>query len=123
MGKGKKKLALCTTEKIELDLTSCWMDNEADTRHGCKKPSIKTVAITKSTDMKITNRIGDFFRNYNIIAYGFNNGSLNIDVVFLLNGYTCLCRNDTITDKAANITISLISEQKPKGADAGAGRS
>lgn len=114
MGKEKKILALCATEKIELDLSSCWINGETDAGHGYRKPPIKTVAITKSTDIKIKNRIGNFFRRYNIIAYGFNNDSLNIDVVFLLNGYACLCRTDSHTKNADNITISLVSNQEPK---------
>lgn len=114
MGKKKKRLAYCTTENLELDLTSCWIDNETDTRLEYRKSSIKTIALSKSSDVKIKNRIGDFFKRYNIIAYGFTNKSLNIDVVFLLNGYACLCRNDLITNNAKNISISLVSKNKPK---------
>lgn len=113
MGKGKKRLALCTAEKIELDLSSCWIG--ADSIKENPKTSIKTVALTKSPDVKIKNRIGGFFRNYNIIAYGFSDGSLNIDVVFLLNGYSCLCKADIIANNAKNITITLVSKKKPKG--------
>lgn len=114
MGKKKKRLAYCTTENLELDLTSCWIDNETDTRHEYRKPSIKTIALSKSSDVKIKNRIGDFFKRYNIIAYGFTNKSLNIDVVFLLNGYACLCRTDIITNTAKDITMSLVSKNKPR---------
>lgn len=114
MGKEKKRLAYCTTENLELDLTSCWIDNETDTRLEYRKSSIKTIALSKSSDVKIKNRIGDFLRKYNIIAYGFTDKSLNIDVIFLLNGYSCLCRNDLITNNAKNITISLVSKNKPK---------
>lgn len=112
MGKKSKKLAFCATEKIELDLTSCW--TEADSIQEYSKPIVKTIALSKTPDIKIRNRIGDLFREYNIIAYGFTNKSLNIDVVFLLNGYACLCRNDLITNNAKNITISLVSKNKPK---------
>lgn len=112
MGKKNKMLALCTTEKIELDLTSCWLEADSVREHAQK--TVKTLAITKSPDVKIKNRIGDFFRGYNIIAYGFCNDSLNIDVVFLLNGYACLCKSDIITNNAKNITISLVSDQKPR---------
>lgn len=92
MGKGKKMLAFCATEKIELDLTSCWA--EADSIQECSKPTVKTIALTKTSDLKIKNNIGNLFKEFNIIAYGFNNASLNIDVVFLLNGYACLCKTD-----------------------------
>lgn len=112
MGKGKKRLALCATEKIELDLTSCWLEADSVREHA--KKTVKTLAITKSPDVKIKNRIGDFFNKYNIIAYGFTSKSLNIDVVFLLNGYACLCRTDIITNNAKNITISLVSKNRPK---------
>lgn len=114
MGKRKKMLAFCTTENLELDLASCWLDNKTDTMHEYRKPSIKTIALSKSSDVKIKNRIGDFFRKYNIIAYGFTDKSLNIDVVFLLNGYACLCRTDIITNNAKCITMSLVSKNRPK---------
>ena len=112
MGKKNKKLAFCATEKIELDLTSCWAG--ADSIQEYSKPTVKTIALSKTPDIKVRNRIGDLFREYNIIAYGFTNKSLNIDVVFLLNGYACLCRNDLITNNAKNISISLVSKNKPK---------
>lgn len=112
MGKKSKKLAFCATEKIELDLTSCWA--EADSIQEFSKPTIKTIALSKTPDLKIKNKIGDLFRGYNIIAYGFTDKSLNIDIVFLLNGYSCLCRSDLITNTAKNITISLVSKNKPK---------
>lgn len=114
MGKRNRKLSYCTTEKLELDLSSCWIDEGTGAGHKCSKPSIKTVAITKSNDIKIKNRIGGFFKGHNIIAYGFNKDSLNIDVVFLLNGYACLYRAGSHTGNAANTTISLVSDQKPK---------
>ena len=114
MGKRNRKLSYCTTEKLELDLSSCWIDGETGAGHKCSKPSIKTVAITKSNDIKIKNRIGDFFNKYNIIAYGFTNKSLNIDVVFLLNGYACLCKSSLITNNAKDITMSLVSKNRPK---------
>jgi hypothetical protein len=112
MGKKSKKLAFCATEKIELDLTSCWA--EADSIQEYSKPTVKTIALSKTPDIKIKNRIGDFFKEYNLIAYGFNNESLNIDVVFLLNGYACLCKTDIITNNAKNITICLVSKNMPK---------
>ncbi len=112
MGKRKKMLAFCATEKIELDLTSCWAG--ADSIQECSKPTVKTIALSKTPDLKIKNNIGNLFKEYNIIAYGFTNKSLNIDVVFLLNGYACLCRNDLITNNAKNISISLVSKNKPK---------
>lgn len=112
MGKKSKKLAFCATEKIELDLTSCWA--EADSIQEFSKPTVKTIALSKTSDLKIKNRIGDLFREYNIIAYGFTDKSLNIDAVFLLNGYACLCRTDIITNNAKNITICLVSKNKPK---------
>lgn len=112
MGKKSKKLAFCATEKIELDLTSCW--TEEDSIQEFSKPTVKTIALSKTPDLKIKNRIGDLFRKYNIIAYGFTDKSLNIDVVFLLNGYVCLCRTDIITNNANNITICLVSKNKPK---------
>lgn len=107
-----KKSAYCYAEKLELDLASCWI--EADSTQKSPKPAIKTISITKTPDIKVKNRIGNFFRKYNIIAYGFSNDSLNIDAVFLLNGYACLCRAETITNNTKNITISLVSNQKPK---------
>lgn len=111
MGKRKKILALCATEKIELDLSSCWAEKDS-IRENAQK-AVKTIAISKSSDIKIKNRIGDFFSKYNIIAYGFTHKSLNIDVVFLLNGYACLSRADTIKNNAKDITISLVSKNKP----------
>lgn len=115
MGKGNRKLSCCTTENIGLDLSSCWMDGETGTGHGCRRPPIKTVAVIKPIDIEIRNRIGGFFRGYNIISYGFTDASLNIDVVFLLNGYACLCRDGIATAKPGNTTVSLISGKKPKG--------
>ena len=85
MGKGNRKLSCCTTENIGLDLSSCWMDGETGTRHECRRAPIKTVAVIKPIDIEIRNRLGGFFRGYNIISYGFTDASLNIDVVFLLN--------------------------------------
>ena len=112
MGKRKKILALCATEKIELDLSSCRVEEDS-IRENAQK-TVETIAITKSPDIKIKNRIGDFFRKYNIIAYGFSDESLNIDVVFLLNGYSCLCKADIIANNTKNITITLVSKKKPK---------
>ena len=114
MGKESKKLAFCATEKIELDLTSCWAEADSIQVQEYSKPTVKTIALSKTPDLKIKNRIGDFFKEYNLIAYGFNSESLNIDVVFLLNGYACLCRTDIITNNAKNITICLVSKNKPK---------
>ena len=113
MGKRKKILALCATENIELDLSSCWAEEDSIQVQEYSKPTVKTIALSKSPDMKIKNKIGDFFRKYNIIAYGFTDKSLNIDIVFLLNGYSCLCRSDLITNNAKDITISLVSKNKP----------
>lgn len=112
MEKGNKRLAYCSSESLELDLSSCW--TEADSTQKSPKPAIKAISITKSPDIKVRNRIGNFFREYNIMAYGFNNDSLNIDVVFLLNGYACLCRAETIINNAKDITISLVSNQTPR---------
>lgn len=112
MGKKNKKLAFCATEKIELDLTSCWAG--ADSIQEYSKPTVKTIALSKTPDIKVRNRIGDLFREYNIIAYGFTNKSLNIDVVFLLNGYACLCKSSLITNNAKDITMSLVSKNRPK---------
>lgn len=112
MGKRKKMLALCTTEKIELDLSNCWI--EADSIRENAQKTVKTIAITKSPDIKIKNRIGDFFNKYNIIAYGFTNKSLNLDVVFLLNGYACLSRTGILKNNAKSITMSLISKNTPR---------
>jgi len=49
MEKENKKLALCATEKIELDLTSCWI--EADSPKENAQKTVKTIAITKSNDI------------------------------------------------------------------------
>lgn len=114
MGKKSKKLAFCATEKIELDLTSCWSEADSIQVQEYSKPTVKTIALSKTPDLKIKNRIGDFFKRYNIIAYGFTNKFLNIDVVFLLNGYACLCRTDIITNTAKDITMSLVSKNKPR---------
>lgn len=114
MGKRKKILALCATENIELDLSSCWAEEDSIQVQEYSKPTVKTIALSKSPDVKIKNKIGDFFRKYNIIVYGFTDKSLNIDIVFLLNGYSCLCRSNLITNNVKNITISLVSKNKPK---------
>lgn len=112
MEKENKELAHCSSEKLEIDLSSYWAEREIGKE--CRKPPIKTISVTKSPDVKIKNRIGDFFKRYNIIAYGFTDGSLNIDVIFLLNGYACLCRAESIKNNTKDITISLVSEQRPK---------
>ena len=70
------------------------MDGETGTGHGCRRPPIKTVAVIKPIDIEIRNRI---------------------DVVFLLNGYACLCRDGIATAKPGNTTVSLVSGKKPKG--------
>lgn len=45
------------------------MDGETGTGHGCRRPPIKTVAVIKPIDIEIRNRIGGFFRGYNIISF------------------------------------------------------
>ena len=114
MGKGNGRCACCTTENIGLDLPSCWMG--ANPAKGYAHRAVKTIAFRKPTGLEIRNRVGGFLKKYNLIVYGPNNGDLNIDVVFLLNGYACLCRADTssTTGNARDITISLVSRDMPR---------
>ena len=50
MGKESKKLAFCATEKIELDLTSCWAEADSIQVQEYSKPTVKTIALSKTPD-------------------------------------------------------------------------
>ena len=114
MGKGNRRCACCSTENIGLDLSSCWIGTNPAKENAHR--TVKTIAFRKPTGLEIKNRVGGFLKKYNLIVYGSNNETLNIDVVFLLNGYACLCRTDTssTTGNARNITISLVSRDRPR---------
>ena len=79
---------------------------------------IDLLIIKKTSDIKIKNEIGAFFREYNVMEYKAPGDSLNVDVMYKVLGYAALYKSygekvDSV--KAEDITVSLVREGRPEG--------
>ena len=79
---------------------------------------IDLLIIKKTSDIKIKNEIGAFFREYNVMEYKAPGDSLNVDVMYKVLGYAALYKSygETVDAvKAEDITVSLVREGRPEG--------
>lgn len=79
---------------------------------------IDLLIIKKTSDIKIKNEIGAFFREYNVMEYKAPGDSLNVDVMYKVLGYAALYKSygekvDSV--KAEDITVSIVREGRPDG--------
>lgn len=79
---------------------------------------IDMLIIKKDRETKITNEIGHFFREHNIVEFKSPKAALNIDVVYKVVGYAALYKaygESVDCIKASDITITVIRWAKPVG--------
>lgn len=107
--------AYCAVQRMNINLKSCQKGED----NGCSrtKPT-DIISIRKSPDVKITNKIGDFFRGLNFIAYEFTDATLSTNTLSGLVGYIYLFEGKFLEREddggAENVTISLAVDKKPE---------
>ena len=99
-------------------------DNKNDLEYSeevvLNKEAIKMdmLVIKKKPGVKLSNPLGEHFRQHNIIEFKSANDELNIDTLFKVTGYACLYKAYGQTVNAipfSDITITLIKKRVPKG--------
>ena len=99
-------------------------DNKNDLEYSeevlLNKEAIKMdmLVIKKKVGIKLSNPLGEHFRQYNIIEFKSANDELNIDILFKIAGYACLYKAYGQTVDAipfSDITITLIKKRLPRG--------
>lgn len=109
--------AYCSVQRMSLKLNSCL--NGTENEDGCSriKPT-DIITLRKSPDVRIENKIGEFFRGLNFIAYKFTNDTLNKNVLSELLGYIFMFETDFLVREhdggPANVTITLVVDEKPE---------
>ncbi len=83
-----------------------------------KPLEIDLLVIKKQASVSLSNEIGSFFRNHNIMEYKSPEDHLDIDTFYKSMAYASLYKSygKTLDEiKADDITVTLIREQKPEG--------
>ena len=86
---------------------------------GCsRKMPINIITIRKSPDVKIENKIGDYFRGLNFIAYPVTKDNLNQKFLSGILGHIYYFETDFLVRKPdggiKNVTISLVVDGRPE---------
>lgn len=108
--------AYCSVQRMDIKLNSCLTGTENE--DGCSriKPT-DIITLRKSPDVRIENKIGEFFRGLNFIAYKFTNSTLNKNVLSELLGYIFMFEADFLVREhdggPDNVTITLVVDEKP----------
>lgn len=109
--------AYCSVQRMDIKLNSCLTGTENE--DGCSriKPT-DIITLRKSPDVRIENKIGEFFRGLNFIAYEFTDGTLNKNVLSELLGYIFMFEADFLVREhdggPGNVTITLVVDEKPE---------
>ena len=106
--------AYCAVQKMSIMLNKCGkgMGTECS-----RKMPINIITIRKSPDVKIENRIGEFFRGLNFIVYPFTKDILNYRILSGILGHIYYFETDFLERKpdggTENITITLVVDGRP----------
>ena len=107
--------AYCAVQRMSIMLKNC--GKEMGT--GCsRKMPINIITIRKSPDVKIENKIGDYFRGLNFIAYPVTKDNLNQKFLSGILGHIYYFETDFLVRKPdggiKNVTISLVVDGRPE---------
>ena len=107
--------AYCAVQRMSIMLKNC--GKEMGT--GCsRKMPINIITIRKSPDIKIENRIGEFFRGLNFIVYPFTKDMLNYRILSGILGHIYYFETDFLVRKGdggtENVTITLVVDGRPE---------
>ena len=106
--------AYCAVQRMSIMLKKCGkgMGTECS-----RKMPINIITIRKSPDVKIENRIGEFFRGLNFIVYPFTKDILNYRILSGILGHIYYFETDFLERKpdggTENITITLVVDGRP----------
>lgn len=106
--------AYCAVQRMSIMLKKCGkgMGTECS-----RKMPINIITIRKSPDVKIENRIGEFFRGLNFIVYPFTKDILNYRILSGILGHIYYFETDFLERKPdgglENVTISLVVDGRP----------
>ncbi len=107
--------AYCAVQRMSIMLKNCRKETE---KEGCsRKMPTNIITIRKSPDVKIENKIGDFFRGLNFIAYPITKDNLNQKFLSGILGHIYYFETDFLERKpdggTKNVTITLLVDGKP----------
>lgn len=106
--------AYCAVQRMSIMLKNC--GKEMGTECSRKIPT-NIITIRKSPDVKIENKIGDFFRGLNFIAYPVTKDNLNQKFLSGILGHIYYFETDFLVKKPdggiKNVTISLVVDGRP----------
>lgn len=84
----------------------------------CRKMPTNIITIRKSPDVKIENKIGEFFRGLNFIVYPVTKDNLNQKFLSGILGHIYYFETDFLVRKPdggiKNVTISLVVDGRPE---------
>ena len=107
--------AYCSVQRMSIMLNSC--GKEMEKKECSRKMPTNIITIRKSPDVKIENRIGEFFRGLNFIVYPLTKDNLNQKFLSGLLGHIYYFETDFLERKGdggtKNVTISLLVDGRP----------
>lgn len=108
--------AYCAVQRMSIMLKNCGKETE---KEGCsRKMPTNIITIRKSPDVKIENKIGDFFRGLNFIVYPVTKDNLNQKFLSGILGHIYYFETDFLVRKPdggiKNVTISLVVDGRPE---------
>ena len=108
--------AYCAVQRMSIMLKNCGKETE---KEGCsRKMPTNIITIRKSPDVKIENKIGDYFRGLNFIAYPVTKDNLNQKFLSGILGHIYYFETDFLVRKPdggiKNVTISLVVDGRPE---------
>lgn len=113
----KENTVYCDVLKIELsrnDINTGFNPNDC---MYMRPVAAFLLAIIKSSDIEIKNKIGKIFKGHNIIDYTYLGGELDIDHLYKSLAYTSLYKASGIEDdliKADDVTMTIVSRDMPQ---------
>lgn len=113
----QQQVAYCSVMKLEL--AGGQNEPECETQHSINSNPIATglLLIRKTPDVYFSNKIGKIFKGHNLFEYRFPGDRIGIKAFLKAVGYACLYlayTNDAEKIRDNDITISLVSKEKPK---------